>query len=347
MNKHGGYQGKNKEMVDFSVNINPLGIPEKIKKKLVEGIEEFVKYPEIAGRNVIEKLARDLDVLPEQVILGNGAIELIYLFARSNGPGRALVIQPTFNEYERALKLYGWDVDYYILKEKDNFVIDLTKLAAVIEKIKPQTVFLCNPNNPTGIVYSTELITKLIEVSPGKITWFLDESFMDFSNETGGLAQIKDGSQSVFILKSLTKFYALPGLRIGYGVGAAAIIKKMERFKEPWTINALGLIAAASVYDEIEYAEQTKNYIEEERQRVYNALKKIDILKVYESGTDFHLCRLFKGSASELQSALEPEGMSIRTCEDFAGLDETYFRAAIKKREENNQLLTFLENWRD
>lgn len=334
-------------MLDFSVNINPLGIPERIREALIVGIDELVKYPEITGSSAIAKLAMDLDVARDQIILGNGAIELIYLFARSAKPGKVLIIQPTFNEYERALKLYGWNVEYYTLKEEDNFSISPTELEVILNQTKPQAVFLCNPNNPTGHVYSNGFIAKLIKQSSQEMIWFLDESFMDFSNETGSLFLVKSEEYSVFILKSLTKFYALPGLRIGYGVGSPSIIKRMERFKEPWTINALGLIAVTAVYDETDYVNETKTYINQERQRVYQELKQIPNLKVYESGTDFHLCRLLNGTAADLQKGLEPDGMAIRTCEDFQGLDETYFRMAIKKKEENSQLLTFLKKWRD
>jgi threonine-phosphate decarboxylase len=279
MNKHGGYQGKDKKMLDFSVNINPLGIPEGIREKLIAGIDELVKYPEISGVSAIQKIADDLAVQPGNIILGNGAIELIYLFARSMGPGKALIIQPTFNEYERALTLYGWDVVHHILNEENDFTINPESLAAVIRTEKPQAVFLCNPNNPTGRVYAKDFIREMLEHSSPEITWFLDESFMDFSEETGSLSLIKETKQSVFILKSLTKFYALPGLRIGYGVGVASIIKKMESFKEPWTINALGLIAATEVYNEKDYTQKTKTYIHGERQRVFTALSQIKTLK--------------------------------------------------------------------
>ena len=347
MNKHGGYQGKNNEMLDFSVNINPLGIPGGIREKLIAGIDELVKYPEITGVSAIQKIADDLAVLPENIILGNGAIELIYLFARSMRSGKALIVQPTFNEYERALKLYGWDVVHHVLTAEDNFTLNPEALAAVINNEKPQAVFLCNPNNPTGLVYSNDFIREMLEHSAPEITWFLDESFMDFSEETGNLSLVKEAKQSVFILKSLTKFYALPGLRIGYGVGVAPIIRTMERFKEPWTINTLGLIAATGVYDEKDYASQTKTYIKGERQRVFAALSQIKTLKVYPSGTDFHLCQLLKGTVAELQIDLEKEGMSLRTCEDFIGMDNSYFRIAIKKEADNTKLLTFLRNWRN
>lgn len=347
MNKHGGYLGENKKMLDFSVNINPLGIPAGIREKLIAGIDELVKYPEITGLSAIGKIADDLAVQPENIILGNGAIELIYLFARSMGPGKALIVQPTFNEYERALKLYGWDVVHHVLTEQDNFTINPEALTAVIKNEKPQAVFLCNPNNPTGRLYGSDFIRQMIAPSVPEINWFLDESFIDFSDESGSLSLVKEANRAVFILKSLTKFYALPGLRIGYGVGLAGIIKKMEGFKEPWTVNALALIAATGVYDEKDYAKQTKSYIQGEGQRVFNALSQIRTLKVYPSGADFHLCRLLKGTVAELQIALEKEGMSLRTCEDFIGLDDSYFRIAIKKEADNTKLLTFLKNWRN
>lgn len=346
MNKHGGYNGENPEMLDFSVNINPLGIPERIKEKLVAGIDGLVNYPEITGKSTIQKLATDIGVSPQNVVLGNGAIELIYLFARSHKPGRALIIQPTFNEYERALKLYGWDVEHFILAEENDFRIDPSKLLKAIESIKPQVVFCCNPNNPTGSVYSRDFISRLVESTAKETIWFLDESFIGFTAEEDGLPLIKNSDHPVFLLRSLTKLYALPGLRIGYGVGTGAIIKAMEAYKEPWTINGLGLIAAAAVYDEKDYGKKTRDYIGRERHRVYHELKKIAILKVFESGTDFHLCRLLKGRMTDLQKYLEAQGMNIRTCEDFTGLDESYFRMAIKKEKNNNQLLACLNQWR-
>ncbi|KNZ41087.1 pyridoxal phosphate-dependent aminotransferase [Acetobacterium bakii] len=346
MNKHGGYRGENPEMLDFSVNINPLGIPAGIKEQLIGAIDGLVTYPEITGKTTIEKLAADIGANPENIILGNGAIELIYLFARSHKPGKALIIQPTFNEYERALKLYGWEVEHFILAEKTAFTINPAELSKTIEIMKPKVVFLCNPNNPTGRVYSRTVITELIEKSPNGTLWFLDESFMDFTTNEDGLSLIDNQEHPVFLLRSLTKFYALPGLRIGYGVGNRSIVKAMEVYKEPWTINALGLIAAAAVYDERGFKQKTREYIDRERQRVYNELIKIETVKVYKSDADFHLCRLIKGTVKDLQGYLETQGINIRTCEDFMGLNESYFRIAIKKEENNCQLLACLKEWR-
>lgn len=343
MNKHGGYQGDIKEMVDFSVNINPLGIPENLEQKLIEGISDLIRYPEITGESVLEKLSKDLNKEKNQLILGNGAIELIYLFARSRKPGKALIIQPTFNEYERALLMYGWEVNHLILKKENNFLIQTKVFEENLKKLKPDVVFICNPNNPTGILYSKEQIKSLMGLSGNETIWFFDESFIDFTGETG---MIQQQDKKIFILKSLTKFYALPGLRIGYGVGNSQIIKKMMHFKEPWTINGLALIALAEVYEQKKFAKESRAYIDRQREVIYDELKKIAYLEIFKSYTDFHLCRLIDKDAFLLKEALEKEGMSIRTCEDFLGLDSSYFRIAIKKEVENQKLINFLKNWK-
>jgi threonine-phosphate decarboxylase len=346
MNKHGGYTGNNQEMLDFSININPLGIPKRVKNRLIQGIDDLVNYPEISGQSSIEKLAKDIDINSENIVLGNGAIELIYLFARSQTKGKVLIIQPTFNEYERALKLYGWETEDYILEKSNNFRINPDELIQKIEKIQPQAVFFCNPNNPTGCVYSRVFVSDLVKASSKDLIWFIDESFMEFTKEDDNLPLIKNGDNLVFLLRSLTKFYALPGLRIGYGIGSESIIKKMVKYKEPWTINGLGLIAVGLAYDEKDFQKQTKDYISSERDRVYQELNKIKSIQVFKSGTDFHLCQLKQGTVKDLQIYLENHGINIRTCEDFKGLDDSYFRIAIKKQENNQQLLEELKKWR-
>lgn len=347
MNKHGGYWGKTKEMVDFSVNINPLGIPKGLKKKLTEGISDLVRYPEISGESAQLKLAKDLDKEKDQLILGNGAIELIYLFARSLKPGKALIIQPTFNEYERALKMYGWEINHLILKRENDFLLQTKKFESRLEIFKPDLIFMCNPNNPTGKLYSSDQIKRWMECSSPQTTWFFDESFIDFT-ESAGMLKEDLNEKKIFILKSLTKFYALPGLRIGYGAGNPQIIKKMITYKEPWTINSLALIALNEVYQEKVFAKETRVFIKAQREMVYRQLETIPYLQVFKSDTDFHLCRLTDNRlALVLKEALEKKGMSLRTCEDFLGLDASYFRIALKKAADNAKLIDFLKNWKE
>jgi len=346
MNKHGGYYGEKTDITDFSVNINPLGIPQGIKEKLIKGIDTLVDYPELTGQTAIKKLAADLSKEPDQLILGNGAIELIYLLARSISGKKALIIQPTFNEYSRALKLYDNQVVELLLKREEGFRLTTEKLKEALLAEKPDLLFLCNPNNPTGVIYSNEEIKEWMAIPDWEMLWFFDESFMDFTGQPGMLSEdLEQGN--FFVLKSLTKFYALPGLRIGYGAGNPKIIEGMMRYKEPWTINSLGLLALEQVYQEKEFANQTIAHIRSQREIVFNELQKISAIEVFRSATDFHLCRIKSGASSlKLKNDIEEEGMSLRTCEDFSGLDESYFRIAIKKSEDNQRLIEFLKNWK-
>ncbi|MGL4606176.1 MAG: pyridoxal phosphate-dependent aminotransferase [Eubacteriaceae bacterium] len=352
MNKHGGYHGEDPDVLDFSVNINPFGMPKNLEKVLVQSMNTLEKYPEISGESNLRKLGKDLGIDPKHLILGNGAIELIYLFARSleadcnEEKPKALIIQPTFNEYERALSLYGWEIKDFVLTKSEKFRIDPQKLRLEIENYGPKAVFLCNPNNPTGVVYSKKFIEDLMDFSPKEVCWFIDESFIDFSSEEDGLELILKERNPLFLLRSLTKFYGLPGLRVGYGLGSKEIIKKMMKYKEPWTINALALGVIKKILDEKEYKEVTKRYIENERNEVYNKLKSFDYLNVYKSDADFHLCQIKQGNLGKLVSFLEKKKVIIRTCEDFHGLDETYFRIAIKKEKDNHYLMNCLSQWR-
>jgi len=346
MNKHGGYYGEKPDITDFSVNINPLGIPQGIKEKLIKGIDTLVDYPELTGQTAIKKLAADLSKEPDQLILGNGAIELIYLLARSLSDKKALIIQPTFNEYSRALKLYGCRTADLVLTKEEGFRLTTEKLKEALLAEKPDLLFLCNPNNPTGVIYSNDEIKEWMAIPDWEMIWFFDESFMDFTGQPGMLSEDLDKG-NFFVLKSLTKFYALPGLRIGYGAGHPKIIEGMMRYKEPWTINSLGLLALEDVYQEKDFANQTIAHISSQREIVFNELQKISAIEVFRSATDFHLCRIKSGASSlKLKNDIEEEGMSLRTCEDFSGLDESYFRIAIKSSQANKQLIEFLKKWK-
>ncbi|MDK2937223.1 MAG: threonine-phosphate decarboxylase [Eubacteriaceae bacterium] len=346
MNKHGGYYGDKTDIIDFSVNINPLGIPQGIKEKLIQGIESLVDYPEITGETAMGKLAAGISKRPDQLILGNGAIELIYLLARSLSDKKALIIQPTFNEYSRALKLYGCRTVDLVLTKEEGFRLTTEKLKEALLAEKPDLLFLCNPNNPTGVIYANDEIKEWMAISDWDMIWFFDESFMDFTGQPGMLSEDLDQG-NFFVLKSLTKFYALPGLRIGYGAGNPKIIEGMMRYKEPWTINSLGLLALEDVYQEKGFANQTIEHINSQREIVFNELQKISSIEVFKSATDFHLCRIRNGASSlKLKNDIEQAGMSLRTCEDFSGLDESYFRIAIKSSQANERLIEFLKKWK-
>lgn len=340
MNRHGGYTGTNAAMLDFSININPLGMPSNIKQTIIESLDGLEKYPEITGETARQKLASDIGMSASNIILGNGAIELIYLFARSLHIQRAIILTPTFNEYRRALEMNGCTtIVPFLLTPENDFEINTSALLEQLRFVQPEAVFICNPTNPTGKLYSKERLKSLIEAANPEIYWFVDESFIEFSSAEESLkSEIDSSKNQVFILRSLTKFFGMPGLRIGYGMGNVSIIQKMEAFKEPWTINALALQAATMVYEEVDYIENTRKLIAEERNKVYNALRQIKGIKPYKSATDFHLIQTDM-APTELLKALNGYNINVRTCEDFPGLEEHFIRAAIKNPEANEKFI--------
>ena len=345
MNKHGGYRGGRKDVLDFSININPLGMPEGLRKRLEAALDDLGRYPEITGETARNKIAEDIGAAPENVILGNGAIELIYLFARGVHPERALIPVPTFNEYRRALSMNGCgEVCELTLSPEDDFALDPERLIRLAEECHPEAVYLCNPTNPIGRLYSKAFIKELMDRMDPEIIWFIDESFIEFSGIETCLEYVNHSDRRLFLLRSLTKFFGVPGLRIGYGVGSAGLIRAMEAYKEPWTINTLALEAAMCIYDDKAYMKRTRDYIQTERQRVFDALSGLPGLQVYPSGADFHLYKVEGRSAQTLQKELLEQHINIRTCEDFAGLETQLFRAAIKRHEDNDQLIAALNN---
>ena len=345
MNKHGGYRGGRKDVLDFSININPLGMPEGLRKRLEAALDDLGRYPEITGETARNKIAEDIGAAPENVILGNGAIELIYLFARGVHPERALIPVPTFNEYRRALSMNGCgEVCELTLSPEDDFALDPERLIRLAEKCHPEAVYLCNPTNPIGRLYSKAFIKELMDRMDPEIIWFIDESFIEFSGIETCLEYVNHSDRRLFLLRSLTKFFGVPGLRIGYGVGSAGLIRAMEAYKEPWTINTLALEAAMCIYDDKAYMKRTRDYIQTERQRVFDALSGLPGLQVYPSGADFHLYKVEGRRAQTLQKELLEQHINIRTCEDFAGLETQFFRAAIKRHEDNDRLIAALNN---
>lgn len=344
MNKHGGYFGEDKkEIIDFSVNINPLGVPETLMTKLKEGLPSLISYPEIDGYTAKMILSKHLKKDMDEIILGNGATELIYLFARAMKAKKAVIIQPTFTEYKRAFRVSGTEIINFYTHEKDGFRLDMASLLQKIEMKMPEVVVLCNPNNPTGVFYEPLELTPLLEKLKSSGSYlFIDESFIDFTKKKSLEHLINE--YPIFILRSMTKTYAIPGLRLGYGLSSREMIKKLKEVKEPWTINSLALIAVEVLLDDIKYQERTQEWYSTEKQFLRDELSSIDALKVFPSEGNFFLCRLHENIGVEAKKNLLERGIYIRTCEDFEGLSDEYIRLAIRSREENIELIKALKS---
>ncbi len=340
MFKHGGYFGENKkDVIDFSVNVNPLGVSDKVIKKIKSNLNEICRYPEINGDSARKLLANHLNVKDKQIILGNGATELIYLFARSIKAERILIIQPTFTEYERGFKTSGAKVYNYITKLEDNFNINIDDLLNKINDIKPDVVVVCNPNNPTGVFTEYDEFMPILDFLKRKnIYLFLDESFIDLCINNNSYIDLIE-KYPIFILRSMTKFYAIPGLRLGYGIGNEIIIDMLNKFKEPWTINGLALSIVPTILQDISYEQDTRKWFLEEKEFLYNGLKKIKGISIYPSSTNFYLCKLESMSLDRFKYELLNYNIYIRMCDDFIGLDNLYFRLAVRNHNENDRLI--------
>lgn len=358
MNKHGGYRGDHNKVIDFSVNISPFGPPESVKQGVIESLEEIERYPSIDGeeyRSLLQK-AFSLDkVYPQELIIGNGAMELIYLFARSLRPKTMLLVQPTFNEYQRAFELVGTKVEHFILEETEDFSIPKEKLMKILQDRKPEVLLLCSPNNPTGIRYSTEILSG---IARGMKDWqgllFVDQSFEEFvleekkwGHELHNQFSLENYSMdNLFILRSLTKFYGIPGLRLGYGIGGKALIEKLLQYKEPWTVNTFAFKALEKIAVERDYPVKLADWLKEEKAYLENHFQEFKHLglKVYPSSANFYLGKIAGMPAKLLQEKLLATGIYIRTCEDFHGLGHEHFRFAVRTRKDNAKLIWELGN---
>lgn len=341
MNKHGGYHGK-KDVMDYSVNINPLGLPETIRETMIASIDDMVKYPDISGAGARKAIGEYEGIDPKSVIMGNGASELIYLFARAIRPAKVLIIQPTFNEYERAFRLAGSRIEVFELSPKNGFIIEMESFKKALETYQPDVVVLCNPNNPTGKYIPVEVLKVVVHlIEQYKCFLFLDESFIEFTGQPSIIKQVD--CESVFSLRSMTKYYAVPGLRIGYGVSHERVIQKLEAYKEPWTMNSLALQVVPAMVHDRTFHEQVRQWIITEHQWMYQALDAIERLHVYPSETNFFLCQLQDISGHELNVKLELKGAHVRVCDDFTELGENYIRIALRLHDDNVRLIKRLQ----
>ncbi len=343
MNKHGGYFGGNADsVIDFSVNVNPLGISPKLVESLKKNLEDIVRYPEIDGETGKNLLSKTLDIHINQIILGNGATELIYLFAKAIKPNKVLIVEPTFTEYRRAFEINGSSIYQFVVSRNKDFNMDIDDLLNEIKFIQPDVLVICNPNNPTGGFIEKEKIKAILEtLNKMQSFLFIDESFIDFTNKDSCKEYIS--KYPLFILRSMTKFYAIAGLRLGYGLAHKDLTAKLNIFKEPWTVNSLALQSIPVLLDDKEYKEMTLKWLQEEKDFLFRELTKLNYLKVFKSSSNFFLCMLTDGDAEKLQNYLLEQGIYIRTCEDFYGLSNSYFRIAVRTHDENLMLINILK----
>lgn len=333
--------GKNEnDIIDFSSNVNPHIISD-LGKYVLEGLEKSRSYPDINYTNLRNNISDYIKVDSELIIPGNGATEIIYLLMKSI-KRRLAILNPTFSEYGRGAKLNNLEIIDFHLKEENNFSIDLDEIQKNMDKF--DSLFICNPNNPNGKVKDlNELLDLMIENDKLLI---VDETFMEFVGEEEKYSLINkiEQTSNLFILKAVTKFFGMPGLRLGYGVTSnKQIINNIYEYKEPWTINSFAENLSNYLFKDKEYINGSKDYYINERKFMLEELRKISRLKVYDTDTNFVLIKLDDDEANSLKLELfEKYNILIRDASNFIGLDKSYIRVAIKSHNDNKVLIESL-----
>lgn len=349
MEYHGGniYE-HNKAIIDFSSNINPLGVPRCFKRALLEDIADFSAYPDREYRKLRQNIARYIgNVSIDNIIPGNGAVDIIYRALEAIEYNNLYISRPTFSEYKRAgekVKMEVQEIDLYKHEYEE------INLDCLIENIKEQSVvLLCNPNNPTGtLIEKSEFIELLKSLKKSKSFLIIDEAFIEFAPKFKDASMVEFISEfdNLLIIRAATKFFGMPGIRLGYGITSnIELIKSIERNMEPWSVNTAAEIAASCIFDDREYINATLDWIGSERSYLYDKLSEINGLKVYKSNSNFLFLKLLneKLDAYDLQKKLLEYNILIRLPKGFGGVSRYNFRIAIKDRINNDILISSLK----
>ncbi|MDD3570039.1 MAG: histidinol-phosphate transaminase [Lachnospiraceae bacterium] len=336
MHKHGGDIYTNSGKIDFSANINPLGMPKSVSLAAKNAVDYSNVYPDVNCSKLKKAISIRENVGEENIICGNGAAELIFAVCMAKKPKNAVLICPSFEEYRQALEAVDCEIANFYLKEENNFKLDEEFLDVLTPRC--DIIFVCNPNNPTGQMIEKDLFIKIVEKClENDILLVADECFNDFISKNERYT-VK-GIENTFILKAFTKMYAMAGIRLGYGICSnTEFLKKIQLCMQPWNVSVMAQAAGVVAAQELGFAERTLCIIEEEKEYL---LKELSTLakKIYGYSANY----IFFKEKNDFADRMLLSGIIIRNCSNYQGLDEGFFRIAIKGHEDNVKLI---EAWK-
>ena len=332
------------EILDFSANINPLGIPNSLKEALIQNIHSIERYPDPDYKALVRAIAAYHGVNEQWITVGNGATEIIFALAASLNSKNSLILAPTFAEYERALLKAGSEVHYYYLKEDNDFQID----EGFKKMLNPEIdlVVLCNPNNPTGQFLNRQKMMEILQqCRVFGIRLVVDEAFMDFveAGEEETMIACMQEYNHLYVIRALTKFFSIPGLRLGYAVASNEnILRRIRDNREPWSINSLAALAGEVVLKDQAYIRETKDWLHKEKNKFYEELNAIEGIKAYKPEANYIFFSYNKDERC-LKEALLTKKILIRSCGNYKNLTNRFYRIAIKDRSSNEKLIEALK----
>ena len=343
------YGIKKEDIISFSANVNPLGVSFRLRETLTNHIDAITSYPDREYTSLRQCIAQYVGTEKENIVVGNGSTELISLFIQITHPSKALIVGPTYSEYEREVAMGGGRSHYFSLTEENEFVLDTAALTNELGQ-NVDLLILCNPNNPTSSVIDRQQMREILDYCKRKsITVLVDETYVEFAEEPEEVTAIPltEFYNNIIILRGISKFFAAPGLRLGYAVcGNHDLLKEINQKKNPWTINSLAAIAGEIMFTDEEYMRETRKLINSERRRICERLGKNENFKVFPPHANFVLVKILndKITSEDVFDRAIRKNLMIRDCSTFPFLSNKYFRFCFMMPEDNDKLLAVIES---
>ena len=333
-----GYQMSGRIVADFSTNVWYGGEPSGLKEYLFRQWRQINHYPEVLGESLAVKAAHHHEADPEKILITSGTTESIYLLAQAFSGKPSTIVTPSFSEYEDACQMHQHELEFIPWHHLEKLAGDTGSW-----KTAPHLFWLGNPNNPTGAIFPQ--ITTLLRRHPETL-FIVDEAFIEFTHAIQSLIPLLDQYPNLVILRSLTKTFAIPGLRLGYVMASREIIQKLQSIKMPWSVNAMALAAGHFIFENYSSAILPLERLLQDKEHLSQQLQQMSI-HVYESHTHYFLCETTHGNAEELQQYLLNEhNILIRNAGNFRGLSPRHFRLATLTPHQNQLLINALKEWR-
>ena len=336
------------EIIDFSGNINPFGFPESIRNALSQNIDIVCTYPDKNYTALRESISAYTGADANNIVVGNGSTELISTFIKSVNAKKTVILGPAYSEYEHEASLTGGSFTYFPLKEEEGFLLNLEGL---LQALTPQVnLFIaCNPNNPTGTAITVSQMERILDhCQKNGTSVMIDETYIEFSDSLDEICSIPlvEKYENLFVIRGVSKFFAAPGLRLGYGICKnQTYLDLLKTIQDPWSVNILASFAGERLFGDLDFIQRTKKLISSQRQILMEELSRWKNVRVYPSSSNFILLKLLtkKIDAAEIFEQLIHQKMLIRDAASFPFLDETFLRFCLQLPEQNAALLAALK----
>ncbi|MCR4955379.1 MAG: aminotransferase class I/II-fold pyridoxal phosphate-dependent enzyme [Lachnospiraceae bacterium] len=335
------------KIINFAANVNPLGISPLVRKELIKNIDTITTYPDRDYTVLKESIASYCNVSPNFVAIGNGSTELIGIMTAYLAPKKALLLSPTYSEYEKGVKFSGGEVDYFRLHEEDNFEIRLDELKDTLAS-DYDLFILCNPNNPTSSHITTSQMESIISMCKEKnIFVMIDETYVEFAPPKISVSSVSLSYKydNFIVLRGVSKFFASPGLRLGYAITSnQKLLETIAKNQYPWCVNSIAELAGTVMYRDTDYREETAQLIHKEQQRIYKIFQKSKQYKAYPPSANFILLKILDPhlTSADIFDACIKKGLMIRDCSTFPFMEHRYIRFCFMNPKDNDKLVKLL-----